>query len=185
MMRSSAEAVNTIEQRGRFYYENYEGPSSQRNFNFPPVRRDPIPVTLRPPAAKETEVVTQRRRSSGRCQDGSYARFKQLRSRTRLKPAFIQKGETVNSLQDCERLCLQESNFLCLSFNYIQRINPTLNINCELSSEDYTQLDFANANFFEISEDHDYYGRERSFRNGGGEDSCIDVTQECTPGTCN
>ena len=121
-MRSSAEDVNTIEQRGRFYYENYEGPSSQRNFNFPPVRRDPIPVTLRPPAATETEVVTQRRSlASGICQDGSYARFKQLRSRTRLKPAFIQKGETVNSLQDCERLCLQESNFQCLSFNYIQR----------------------------------------------------------------
>ena len=67
----------------------------------------------------------------------------------------------------------------------VDHFQPLLQINCELSAEDYTQLDFANANFFEISEDHDYYGRERSFRNGGGGDSCIDVTQECTPGTYN
>ena len=79
---------------------------------------------------------------------------------------------------DCEKLCLQERNFQCLSFNYIQRGSPTLPINCELSAEDYRLLDFANINYFEISEEHDFYAREPSI----GLNPCIDVTQECTPG---
>ena len=102
----------------------------------------------------------------------------QLRSRTRLRSQYIQRGETVNSLLDCEKLCLQERNFQCLSFNYIQRGSPTLPINCELSAEDYRLLDFANINYFEISEEHDFYAREPSI----GLNPCIDVTQECTPG---
>ena len=51
-------------------------------------------------------------------------------------------------------------------------------INCELSAEDYRLLDFANTNYFEISEEHDFYAREPSI----GLNPCIDVTQECTPG---
>ena len=90
------------------------------------------------------------------------ALFPILEHCARLRPQYIKRRETVASLLDCERMCLREKAFHCLSFNYIQRGKPSLPINCELSQEHHRQLDFADANHFEISEDHDYYARERS-----------------------
>ena len=178
MKREKFKTAAAFDKGGRYYYENYQGPSSSQtrvetNFNFPTIPN----VT---PRFQSAEVTTPRflgpevdgRRSEIRC-GRSQDQFTLLRSRTRLRPQYIKSYETVASLLDCESLCLQEKKFQCLSFNYIQRGNPSWPTNCELSEEHHRQLDFADANHFEISEDHDYYARDRSSSIGGGSDPCI------------
>ena len=180
-------AAAAIDKGGRYYYENYQGPSSssisQSNFHFPTIPN----ITPRFPSSSEVttprfpgpEVDAAGRRSEIRC-DRSRDHFTLLRSRIRLRPQYIKGHETVASLLECETLCLQEKRFQCLSFNYIQRGSPSVPINCELSEEYHRQLDFSDANHFEISEDHDYYARDHT-SNIVGSDPCIDVTQDCTP----
>ena len=66
--------INNIaaSEKGRFYYQNYEGPSPQRKFNFPlvPDLQNPAVTQSYP---QETEEVTHRdhRRSSIRCENNS------------------------------------------------------------------------------------------------------------------
>ena len=66
--------INNIaaSEKGRFYYQNYEGPSPQRKFNFPlvPDLQNPAVTQSYP---QETEEVTHRdhRRSSIRCGNNS------------------------------------------------------------------------------------------------------------------
>ena len=74
------------------------------------------------------------------------------------------------SVQECERLCLQEKQFQCLSFNFMPKFQASLPENCELSDIDYRNIDLTNPSLFSISEDHDFYGRDvtRSV------DGCID-----------
>ena len=165
----------------RYYYQNYEGayrpPVSaskqpqppRKGFNFPQGHQRPTET----PASTFTQVEDRHQRTS-KCEDSHV--FRQVRSRTRLRSNFIKRSVIVASLFECERICLQERQFQCLSFNFMPQFRANLPANCDLSHRDLRSLDLNHSEQFEISEDHDFYARDTTRRL----DACLDVSQECT-----
>ncbi len=174
--------------RSRYYYQNYEGPvrpssGTRTGFNFPMP-----PVKERRPQA---EAIYSSQPKT-RCDNSDV--FQQLRARAKLRPELVQKSLIVASLYECQKACLQETQFRCLTFNFMPNFVASLPANCELSNVNYRNIDL---NVLENSEEFDFYGRDtsKSF------DNCIDgnsfintrglkinhtdlnilVTQECTP----
>ena len=76
------------------------------------------------------------RRKKSKC-DSDADIFQQLRSRTKLKADYVKRSVIVASLNECERLCLHESQFQCLSFNFMPKFVASLPANCELSDVNY------------------------------------------------
>ena len=84
----------------------------------------------------------------------------------------MKRSVIVASLYECEQLCLQESQFQCLTFNFMPKFVASLPANCELSDINYRNIDLTNPSLLSISEDHDFYGRDLS----RSLDACIDGT---------
>ena len=66
------------------------------------------------------------RRQKSNCDSSDVALFQQLRSRTKLRTNYVKRTGIVASLQECERLCLQEKQFQCLSFNFMPKFQGNL-----------------------------------------------------------
>lgn len=142
--RNLQNAAST-DQKSRFYYQNYEGAyktSTRTGFNFPLTQT-------------EDPIYTRTPTSSSKCENNV---FKQLRSRTRLKDTWIQRSLTVSSLRECQQACLEDS--VCRSFNFMPLFAASLPTNCQLSNFDQQSLDLNNQNYFENSEDFDFYVRD-------------------------
>lgn len=185
MDESSVSTTRFGNARSRDYYQNYEGAyqpykssSSVRNgFNFPMTSAvssqqastssnfDDNKIYSREPSSNASPT-----RFASKCSESIGNAFKQVRSRTRLRADLIQKAVVVASIYECENLCLQETRFQCLSFNYMTKFQASLPANCELSTFKESNFDLTNPNVFENSEDFDFYVREsrQSF------DPCID-----------
>ena len=154
----------------RYYYQNYPGayqpPPRRGGFSFPATQRS---------SSTERAVITEDERSvrggsQSICNDyySDSPVFRQVRSRTRLKSNHIQRSLIVASLYECERECLEESQFKCMSFNFMPQIQATLPANCDLSHRHFQPFDRINdPDVFEIAEDYDFYARESI-------DPCVD-----------
>ena len=157
---------NEDKEGNRYYYQHYPGayqPSSSGGFSFPP---PPSDHTLGSPRITTTEkaIVTEDRSlGSGLslCPDGiddASPVFGQLRSRTRLRSDYIERSLIVASLYECERVCLEERQFQCMSFNFMPQFHASLPANCHLSSRShFPPLDLNDPNVFEVDEDYDFY----------------------------
>ena len=154
----------------RYYYQNYPGayqpPPRRGGFSFPATQLS---------SSTERAVITEDERSvrggsQSICNDyySDSPVFRQVRSRTRLKSNHIQRSLIVASLYECERECLEESQFKCMSFNFMPQIQATLPANCDLSHRHFQPFDRINdPDVFEIAEDYDFYARESI-------DPCVD-----------
>ncbi|XP_069956187.1 uncharacterized protein nompA isoform X6 [Cherax quadricarinatus] len=101
--------------------------------------------------------------------------FEPVGTRMRLRAPYIRDFESVNSVSECKRACLEERSFTCRSFNY--RYDTTSRDNCELSDEStQTILRLNNPSHFETDGNADYYERGSA----GRDSDCLDVTQQCT-----
>ena len=121
-------------------------------------------MTEQPAVTKSSVEISSRnqqkqQRRKSRC-DESVDFFKQLRSRTKIRSGYVKRSVIVASLYECEKICLQESLFKCSSFNYMPKFKASLPANCELSDTNYRTIDLTNPSLFEISDDHDFYGRD-------------------------
>ena len=70
----------------------------------------------------------------------------------KVKADYVKRSVIVASLNECERLCLHESQFQCLSFNFMPKFVASLPANCELSDVNYRNIDLTNPSLFAISE---------------------------------
>lgn len=177
--------------RSRDYYQNYEGAyrpaatpppadsksSAVRNgFNFPMMTSAFSPQTSTTLTDFDDKIYSREpsgKNAASRCSDSqglSLDSFQQVRSRTRLRSDLVQKSAIVASIYECENLCLQETRFRCLSFNYMTKFQASLPANCELSTFKESNFDLTNPNVFENSEDFDFYAREARVSS----DPCID-----------
>ncbi|XP_040580010.1 uncharacterized protein [Lepeophtheirus salmonis] len=108
-----------------------------------------------------------------RCDPG-LDKFKQIKSRTQLKSEHIKLKEAVNSLSECEELCIETTSFQCKSFNFVFGFSPKRSDNCEISDFSLESADLNDPNFFQTSDLHDFYMREPRSQD------CLDVSQTCT-----
>ena len=180
------ETVPIEDRNSQYYYQNYEGasrprPSSSRARPRPrPSRTRPRPPQVLPVYSdngideppKESGFSNRNRQS--RCTNEAGESFRQVRTRTRLRTQYVERREKVNSLYECERECVEATDFDCRSFNYVFGFSPVVGENCELSARDSRALDVNNPVYFVTSELHDFYRRES--RNA----DCIDVSQSCS-----
>ena len=159
---------NEVKGGKRYYYQHYPGayqPSG--GFRFPPP--PPPPGHTHGSSSRTTTekaIVTEDRslQSGGSICNGIDAStspvFGQVRSRTRLKSDFIQRSLIVASLYECERVCLEERQFQCMSFNFMPQFQASLPTNCHLSPRSHFQpLDLNDPNLFEVDEEYDFYAR--------------------------
>jgi hypothetical protein len=108
--------------------------------------------------------------------------YKQMGLRQKMKKQYVKRGFSVPSLTHCQRLCTNEVNFICRSFNYREEGDRAApqgageNFNCELSDRDTRELDLTNPQQFE-SGNSDFYERSIGSRSNDGE--CLDVSQVC------
>lgn len=156
---------NEDKEGNRYYYQHYPGayqPSSSGGFSFPPPPSDHTLASSR--TTTEKAIVTEDRSlgsGSSLCPDGiddASPVFGQLRSRTRLRSDYIERSLIVASLYECERVCLEERQFQCMSFNFMPQFHASLPANCHLSSRShFPPLDLNDPNVFEVDEDYDFY----------------------------
>ena len=156
---------NEDKEGNRYYYQHYPGayqPSSSGGFSFPPPPSDHTLGSSR--TTTEKAIVTEDRSlgsGSSLCPDGiddASPVFGQLRSRTRLRSDYIERSLIVASLYECERVCLEERQFQCMSFNFMPQFHASLPANCHLSSRShFPPLDLNDPNVFEVDEDYDFY----------------------------
>ncbi|XP_045116291.1 uncharacterized protein LOC123507463 isoform X2 [Portunus trituberculatus] len=108
--------------------------------------------------------------SGSRCSDST--NFEPVGTRLRLRSPYIRDFETVDSLGECKRKCLNVRIYTCRSFNFRY---DTVRDNCELSDEStHTILRLNNPSHFETDGSADYY--ERGIGSGS---ACLDVSQQC------
>ena len=163
---------NVEEEIQRYYYQNYPGAYQPRKgFSFPPL------PSQSPSIRSSTEKKTAERKNGRKsiC-DSSFSGpaaglFRQVRSRTRLKSHHIQRSLIVASLDECERECLEESQFKCMSFNFMPQIQAALPANCDLSHRHFPPIDAINhPDVLEMAKEYDFYARDES----RSIDPCVD-----------
>ncbi|KAJ8925699.1 hypothetical protein NQ315_009546 [Exocentrus adspersus] len=181
----------------RFDYYGDERDGGSRWFFRPDRRPGGRPVDDRPPYERPSGVrrpispgpdgpiydsfggIGPSRPFSSRCDEEDS--FKHAGVRLRARKEFIRDVIFAPSLRDCERACVEETNFICRSFNY--KDSPPGygsggdELNCELSDRDSRDLEINNPQYFDSTGSYDYY--ERSVGRQGVSGDCLDVSQVC------
>ncbi|XP_055948814.1 uncharacterized protein LOC129981813 isoform X2 [Argiope bruennichi] len=106
--------------------------------------------------------------------------FRRVGYGTRLRSFYVRRVVRTEREEDCEKACLEEREFICLSFNY-RNVIPD---NCELSDQDTRHLQLNNPGHFEQDSQFDFYERDAQAANGipgASAPNCIDVSQSCSP----
>ncbi|CAL1277681.1 unnamed protein product [Larinioides sclopetarius] len=106
--------------------------------------------------------------------------FRRVGFGTRLRSFYVRRVVRTEREEDCEKACLEEREFICLSFNY-RNVIPD---NCELSDQDTRHLQLNNPGHFEQDSQFDFYERDAQAANGipgASAPNCIDVSQSCSP----
>ncbi|GFT97492.1 uncharacterized protein NPIL_137911 [Nephila pilipes] len=106
--------------------------------------------------------------------------FRRVGFGTRLRSFYVRRVVRTEREEDCEKACLEEREFVCLSFNF-RNVIPD---NCELSDQDTRHLQLNNPGHFEQDSQFDFYERDAQAANGipgASAPNCIDVSQSCSP----
>ncbi|XP_015917750.1 uncharacterized protein [Parasteatoda tepidariorum] len=106
--------------------------------------------------------------------------FRRVGFGTRLRSFYVRRVVRTEREEDCEKACLEEREFICLSFNF-RNVIPD---NCELSDQDTRHLQLNNPGHFEQDSQFDFYERDAQAANGipgASTPNCIDVSQSCSP----
>ncbi|KFM59268.1 hypothetical protein X975_13204, partial [Stegodyphus mimosarum] len=106
--------------------------------------------------------------------------FRRVGFGTRLRSFYVRRVVRTERVEDCEKACLEEREFICLSFNF-RNVIPD---NCELSDQDTRHLQLNNPGHFEQDSQFDFYERDAQAANGipgASAPNCIDVSQTCSP----
>ncbi|KAG8185194.1 hypothetical protein JTE90_025866 [Oedothorax gibbosus] len=106
--------------------------------------------------------------------------FRRVGFGTRLRSFYVRRVVRTEREEECEKACLEEREFVCLSFNF-RNVIPD---NCELSDQDTRHLQLNNPGHFEQDSQFDFYERDSQAANGipgASAPNCIDVSQSCSP----
>ncbi|XP_018563017.1 uncharacterized protein LOC108904824 isoform X3 [Anoplophora glabripennis] len=179
----------------RFDYYGDDRDGGSRWFLRPDRRPSGRPVDNRPPYERPTGVrrpispgpdgpiydsfggIGPNRPFSSRCEEDD--NFKHAGARLRARKEFIKRVIYAPSLRDCEKECVEETDFICRSFNY--KDSPpgydSDRENCELSDRDSRDMEINNPQYFDNAGNYDFY--ERSLGRQGIDGDCLDVSQVC------
>ncbi|XP_020294617.1 uncharacterized protein LOC109860143 isoform X1 [Pseudomyrmex gracilis] len=96
----------------------------------------------------------------------------------RLSRGVVRKTYLTPNLDQCESLCINEKNFICMSFSYRYNVAPTdPTDNCLLSNVSYKDLNFYND--LEPDRDYDIYAMIASRTCGTRRESSAHPPDEC------
>ncbi|UYV83942.1 hypothetical protein LAZ67_X000662 [Cordylochernes scorpioides] len=110
------------------------------------------------------------------CKSSSMGSFRKLGFKTRMRNFYVRRVLRADRIEECEKACVNEVDFICRAFNFKQAYPD----NCELSDQDTRMLQLGNPTYFDQDSQYDYFERE-TFNPGGANRDCLDVSQTCSP----